>query len=69
MKYVITDHNKVAMGTGCNHQALALALTGKVVAAGEFRVVGGRVEVYGESFGYGIKARPEDAEVLQRLFT
>ena len=61
MKYVITDHNKIAMGTGTYHQSIANSLTGEVKSAGEFRIKNGRVEVFGESAGFGIKSKSEDA--------
>ena len=66
MKYIITDHNKIAMGSGCYHQGLKEAITGMVVSAGEFRIKDGKVEAFGESFGYGMKAKPEDAKEIER---
>lgn len=67
MKYIITDHNKLAMGSGCLHQDLAYAVTGNVVSAGRMRIIDGRVEVYGKSDGYDISAKPEDAKFIEDI--
>jgi len=66
MKYVITDHNKIAIGSGTNHRNLGEAISGIVVKAGEFTIKNNRVEVFGESYGYSIKALPEDALEIER---
>ena len=65
MKYVITDHNKLACGTGCYHADLAQAITGKVVSAGEFKIENGLVKVWGTSSGFGISSKEEDAKFIQ----
>jgi hypothetical protein len=61
MKYIITDTGVVAMASGGYHQDLADALKGRVVAAGHCSINKGEVEVFGESIGFNIKAKPEDA--------
>lgn len=66
MKYVITDHNKIAFGTGTFHRSLAGAISGDVVSAGSFRIVNGNVEVFGRSEDYGIESKPEDAETISK---
>lgn len=78
MKYVLTDHNKMAIGSGTHHSELARALSGNVTGAGHFelktefdKASGSRytyVQVYGGSAGYGCKAKAEDAEDLSKYF-
>lgn len=67
MKYVITDRGEVATGERM-HVSLAAPLSGKVVAAGHFRLTGGgqRVEVFGRSYGFSIESKPQDAILLAR---
>ena len=68
MKYIITDQNEVAVGINTYHQIIKdeLKLKGRVIAAGhcEFVKETGKYRVYGESVGYGIQSKPEDADVL-----
>lgn len=65
MKYVITDQGEVNVGGGY-HYDLARDLKGHVVAAGHCRVMNDtEIEVFGESIGFGIKAKPEDAKILK----
>lgn len=63
MKYIITDKGEVRTGGGF-HVHLAEDCKGKVVAAGHCRIDGTAVEVWGESIGYNIKSKPEDAAVI-----
>ncbi len=68
MKYVITDQNEARVGGGY-HSDLAEGLKGKVVSAGQcIKREDGRYEVFGESYGYGIRSKPEDAETLDSFF-
>lgn len=62
MKYVVTDQGEVGFGEPY-HVDCAEGLKGKVIAAGHFHIV-----VDGVSHGYGIKAKPEDAQTLERFF-
>lgn len=66
MKYIITDHNKIALGSGCYHDDLSHVVTGNVISAGEMRIENGRVVVFGESHGYHIKAKKEDAVEIEK---
>ena len=69
MKYVITDHNKFAIGSGCYHHDLANALSGQVIHAGHCEFINGRIKVSGESIGFRIKAKEEDTERLERFMS
>lgn len=62
MKYVITDHNKIAFGSGTNHAALKDALSGNLQGAGHIDLKAG--EIYGGSALYGWDATVEDAKYL-----
>ena len=64
MKYVITDQGEVALGHNTFHQILGEKCKGKVIAAGHCRLVDTKYEVYGESIGYGIQSKPEDADFI-----
>lgn len=64
MKYIITDKGEVEIGENTFHQILAQNVEGRVVAAGHVRFKDGKAEVYGESFGYGISAKKEDALLI-----
>lgn len=66
MKYIITDVGEVAIGENTYHQILAEKVRGRVVAAGHCKLVDGKYEVYGSSFGYAIDSKPEDAIQLNR---
>ncbi len=68
MKYIITNHNKMAIGSSCYHKELQDAVSGQVIGAGEMRVKNGKVEVFGESIGYELKATDKDREFLQGFF-
>ncbi len=71
MKYIITDQNELVVGVNTYHQIMAKEVKGDVIAAGHFRLLSPepvKVEVYGESIGYGIKAREGDALKIERLF-
>lgn len=65
MKYVITDHNKVAFGSGTNHSELVRALSGNLQGAGHIDLL--RREIYGSSALYGTQATQEDAEYLSQF--
>lgn len=68
MKYVITDQNKVAMGTGCFHSDLARSVTGKVISAGDvsMSMKGSNLEinVSGQSDYFRVPSRVADARVI-----
>lgn len=67
MKYIITDQNELRLG-GAFHQDMADTCAGRVVRAGHcVRNVDGTYTVFGESFGYGIKSQPEDAEIIRNI--
>jgi hypothetical protein len=65
MKYVITDHNKIALGSGTYHRDLKQALTGDLQGAAHIDLQA--KEIYGSSAGYGTKATQEDAEYLSEF--
>jgi len=65
MKYVITDHNKICMGSGANHIDLAQAITGNVVSAGHFEILDGKVKVSGRSEWFNLNSKPEDAKQIE----
>lgn len=65
MKYVITDHNKVAFGSGTYHRDLASALSGRVQGAAYIDLKAG--EIYGSSAGFGTEATQEDASYLSQF--
>lgn len=72
MKYVITDRGEVEVGMEHEyHRELAGRCEGWVIAAGHYKVVDRfaeqKVEVYGESIGFGIAAKPEDANALEKM--
>ena len=63
MKYVISDLGEITIGNDF-HFNLARGFLGKVVRAGHCHLKEGIYEVFGESIGYGIKAKDEDAKIL-----
>lgn len=65
VKYVISDKDEVVLGYDF-HQNLARDFKGRVISAGHCKSVDGKFEVYGESIGYGIQSKPEDAEYLNK---
>ena len=69
MKYIITDKDEVRLG-GSFHQIMAEDCEGHVISAGHCeKNPDGTFRVFGESIGYGIKAKQEDATRLQELAT
>jgi hypothetical protein len=68
MKYVITDNNTIALGSGTYHRDLANALNGKVVSAGHCEIVNGKFRVFDGSAGFNMEAKEEDANILNQLF-
>ncbi len=64
MKYIITDKNEVVIGANY-HKDLARGLQGKVVRAGECEKLKDGWTVFGQSYGYGIKALNSDREYLK----
>ncbi len=66
MKYVITDAGEARIGNGY-HADLAFGLKGKVVSAGECELLSDGWTVYGRSYGYRIRAKNSDREVLNAL--
>ena len=68
MKYIITDKNEVKIGNGY-HFELASECKGKVIRAGHCnKLVDGKYEVFGESLGYKINSKKEDAEIINNIF-
>lgn len=69
MKYIIfgSEFDPTVLIGNCNHQILGEAAlrNRKPRSAGHVRIVNGKVEVFGESIGYDIKAKPEDAEIIE----
>ena len=69
MKYIITDQNEVRIGSDDTfHKILAENVVGRVVAAGYCEKKNDKWEVYGESIGFSIKSKPEDAEVINKFW-
>ena len=67
MKYIITDKNEARVGRGY-HADLARGCEGKVIRAGHCDILSdGSYKVWGESIGYGIKSKTEDAALLKNL--
>jgi hypothetical protein len=66
-KYIILNNNHCVLGTDIYHQELAKASNGEVTSAGHFRFVDGHIEVFGESVGFNMKAKPEDAKLLEEI--
>lgn len=67
MKYIITDQNEARTG-GAYHQDMAQDCNGRVIRAGHCKKnQDGTYSVWGESFGYGISAKPEDADILEDI--
>lgn len=66
MKYVISDLNEVNFGNGF-HAELASDFKGKVISAGHCDKTEDGYKVYGSSMGYGIGAKPKDAEILNKF--
>lgn len=65
-KYIITDKGEVVIGENTYHHELAKHVKGKIVGAGHVAFVGNnKPHVFGQSFGYNMKAKPEDAEVIR----
>ena len=65
MKYIITDKGEVRTGNSY-HVQLAAGCKGKVVSAGHYRIGTYSLQVYGESIGYNIKSKPEDALLVEK---
>lgn len=63
MKYIITDKGEVRTGNSY-HVQLAAGCKGKVVSAGHYST--DPLQVYGESIGYNIKSKPEDALLVEK---
>lgn len=66
MKYIITDKNEIKIGPDYTfHHNLAKDFKGNVVSAGLCeKKEDGTFRVFGESFGFGISSKPEDANIL-----
>lgn len=64
MKYVITDNDEARVGRGY-HSELVRGLSGKVIRAGHCELkADGKYKVWGESLGFGIMAKSDDAHML-----
>ena len=64
MKYIITDKNEVRTG-GMYHKEMGDECEGKVIRAGHYtKNKDGTYKVFGESIGYSIEAKEEDAQIL-----
>lgn len=71
MKYVINTENKVAIGKGSFqfHSDLMDEIGGELLSAAHCKLnEDGTVDVFGESIGFGTKARKEDKEILEQYF-
>jgi hypothetical protein len=69
MKYIITDKNEAKIG-GMYHQDMGRECEGKVIAAGHCsKNEDGTYTVWGNSYGYGIESKPEDAKLLTDLLS
>lgn len=68
MKYIITDKDEAGIG-GPYHVDIYSdnAFKGNVISAGHCKKLPDGFKVWGESFGYGIQSKPEDAETLKRI--
>jgi hypothetical protein len=73
MKYVITTNGVATQQQypqATYHCNLHQHIGGDLISAAHYRIVEGNVVVFGESMGYGTKARKEDAEIISKaLFT
>lgn len=76
MKYVITESGAIGMGGNSEyHKNIAAAIPAieqpaKVVSAGYCKMgEDGKWTVYGNSIGYSMSAKPEDAEKLNTQIT
>jgi len=68
MKYIITDKGEVKTG-GMFHVDMGVQCKGRVIAAGHCdRLPDGTFKVWGESIGYNIESKPEDALTLSLAF-
>lgn len=69
LKYIISDKGEVVLGKDTYHQIMAERVAGRVVRAGHFEYIPTddgklKVKVFGESIGYRIQSKPEDAEII-----
>ena len=66
MKYIITNKDEVRTGQDTEyHKDLAKTCKGEVIAAGYYRITEkNTIETYGESIGFLIKSKPEDANKI-----
>lgn len=66
MKYIITDKNEVRVGGGFHHD-MAETCEGSVIRAGHCELnEDGSYRVWGESIGFRIQAKPEDADLIKK---
>lgn len=66
MKYVIDKYGNVAIGSNCYHFDLSKSVPALVERAGHCVIKDGKMSVFGASAGYGIDAKPEDADILNK---
>jgi hypothetical protein len=73
MKYIIAENKNgglVAKVGGMYHSDMHTIEMGMLVGAGYCeRNEDGTYRVWGESLGYGIKSKPEDAKLLKELLS
>lgn len=68
MKYVIDKQGNIALGSLTTmHRNLldALGSGSRIASAGHCIIRDGRITVFGESIGFGILAKPEDAATIE----
>ncbi len=71
MKYIIVDNGQwdapVIFDEFTQHFTVAANTPGKVIAAGFIRWTPDGMECYGESISLGVKARPEDTKMINKM--
>ena len=71
MKYIIVDNGQwdapVIFDESTQHFTMAANTPGTVIAAGFVRFTTDGLECYGQSISLGIKSRPEDTKLINKM--